>query len=377
MFRLHRFHKVVIVIFLAVFSLVLVWFYELRKPSEPVSDQIFTLVSNCRKERSYLPCVKTRIKDLLRSHDSGIVLSEVERLFHAQEKNGDQGWVTCHDLAHVFGELTVESGTPVGTALATCSKSCGFGCAHGALFASVKKSAVQASSFSAVCDMFLEGYPPQEYDACIHGFGHAVAELAQKNISESLHFCSSLASQARFKCAAGVFMEIIGTQESPGDYPYTDMQSFCHDIPESYNAVCAEQTGENSMNRTRNPLTAWKECAAVPLRYRPQCVTSLANIFYYQVDGSEQEILRFCGSLPSDMHAACYLGIIQSDVISNRTATHSVGICSALSGAARSTCFGELGAKSEYVYGSVTGKTLCDTLSESDRLPCLSGQIIH
>ncbi len=337
-----------------------------------LSDAITEVLVSCRDQHIRAACIKAKITPLVRKYNQSEILPALELAFREREYAGEAGWVSCHDLAHLVGEAEVEKGTPIGSVVVSCSSACGFGCTHGALFAYMKRQRFDRKSIPGVCASLKHGYPPQTYDACIHGLGHAMAELASYTVNTALDYCGELGDVPDSeRCAAGVFMEMIGTDSEPGPVAYAGMQSFCKDVPGTYASVCAKQTGENSISRLRDEQQALRECMAVEQKDRPDCLVSLANMYYFQVDGDAGRIFEFCAGLRPELVDSCIRGSIQSDVITNAKADHSIALCTLLTGNQRSLCFSELGQKVAYVYGTDLRQPFCAALPAGDMASCL------
>lgn len=344
---------------------------------QPLSATVAAVLERCQDGSRLVPrCLKEGLQPLLRQAGPGAVLDETERIFRADPRIS-HGSVTCHDLAHLVGEAAVEAGLPVHETLRACTDGCGFGCTHGALFASIRRDGFDTSTIGTVCVPFRQGTGApasgkQSYDACIHGLGHAVTELASHETTAALAYCDILGEhQDRDRCAAGVFMELIGSAEEPGPVPYSGMQQFCTTVPASYGAVCARQTGENSLTRTRNAEEALRECAQVPAAERGDCITGLANILYFQMNGETDRLGQFCAAVPPSAVSACLLGIIQSDVITDASARISITVCRDVRGRQlRNGCFRSLGEKMAYVYGTAARTAFCAALPAEESTAC-------
>ncbi len=360
------FTKLVLLIFIvsALFVLLRVAHKPEVRDTAIIRNFIGDIVMSCKGKQpvgEYISCFKHAIRIPVKQLGIREVTESLAGEFSQEAHEGSPGWVSCHDIGHMVGEIFVEEGGNVREGLAQCPQSCGFGCQHGVLFSAISKDPQFEERISSVCIQEEDG-PPQQDDACIHGIGHAVSELVGRDIEKARLYCERFSDDHQKRtCFSGVLMEIVGFPTAGREHLATteSWEQFCQQFPQLYMDQCFIDAGANAYGIHRDMAAAGSVCMSVPVDLRGDCVSSLGNIVYYTVDGSKVDYLGYCSLFPDAHRSHCYRGYIESDVISHPDAELSKELCLGLPERDRRDCLRMFGAKISYVYGHQAKDDVC------------------
>lgn len=127
---------------------------------------------------------------------------------------------TCHDAAHIVGELAFREVGNIAKSFELCTESCMSGCIHGALLGAVNDhtGGEEHELEHVSLDSFAEDLPsictsdtsdPALEGTCIHGVGHALMSLST-HLDDGLALCDGYADERkRYFCETEVFMEML------------------------------------------------------------------------------------------------------------------------------------------------------------------------
>lgn len=343
-----------------------------------VQKDLTDILTQC-KEGGYaasVMCFRKRAESLVRRVGVNAVIDELDNLFVSQPEEGDFTGVSCHDMAHVVGELAARGDENIGEILAQCTNACGYGCQHGTLLGAVQKNPKMLEDLSYVCAPVSKApFHSQDYDACVHGVGHAVSDIAGLEFSRAFALCDSFMLESERKiCAEGVFMETIDAP-SLGRSAYQfvgTIDDFCSQFSGVYQDACFETGGLHIFAFTKDSQRAVEACLTIPAVYTKRCVLSLMNTLYYVFYGQPEPIAAFCATLDGELISSCLLGAIQSDVVTNMIPENSIAVCEIFTKENRIDCFDALGDKVEYVYGRNIRYEVCQKVPTDMREECIN-----
>jgi hypothetical protein len=346
--------------------------YLVNRGNPTTIETLLTITSTCQQSTGLMAaqCFRANVSPLVEKKGANEVIMQLDALFATQRSQGSAMHVSCHDIAHIVGELAGKTGE-IGEVLGSCTNACGYGCQHGVLLGAVQKNPATLQQLATVCQ---KGEHPQDYDACVHGLGHAISDIAQSKFSGAFALCDQLIAVADKKtCAEGVFMEIVDAP-SLGRAPYMINQSihdFCEQFMGVYKDVCFETGGLHVFTSTRDPLRAKQACITLPQQHVEKCLTSLVNTLYYVWQADVPQIAKFCRETGVVLELPCVIGAIQSDVVTNKNPQYSIALCGLVAVENQLSCFKALGDKVEYVYGKNIRTSVCQEISTDVREACV------
>jgi hypothetical protein len=335
------------------------------------------ILESCRSDNYslYVLCFKKEAGSLVRNIGANAVINSLDTLFEKQKQERVINSVSCHDVAHIVGELGVAKTENVGEVLAQCTKACGYGCHHGALLSGVRHNPEVLNNLSHICtSVSRPPFQKQDYDACLHGLGHAVSDIANLDITNALSYCDRLSEEREKKlCAEGVFMEIVDSPsfEHPRYAINDDVGVFCDTFAGVFRDVCFETAALHVLDVQSDVSSLKAICKDVPAPQRGPCMVQLLNSLYFIYKGDSDRIISYCSDLQGDLFSACVLGAIQSDIVTNPMPVMSLKVCQNIPADYQHMCYSQLGEKVAYVYGDTAREYVCRGLAEEQMRQCM------
>ncbi len=231
----------------------------------------------------------------------------LEKTLHALAEIDEEDGIKqqCHSLVHFLGQEAYRTSRDLPKAFAQCSSAiaCGEGCYHGAVEAYIEETGdqLEGASIAKICSRDFTGNEVN-YQACVHGIGHAFMLLSGGEVLQSLPKCDFLAAGDREDCYAGIFMENVfgaGSLDHPAQYLKRDDPMYpCTIVEDRYKNVCYSSQVDLVMppGPTRYEVGRLY-CADVPAAYRADCFGSLGGDIVLFTE-NPAEVAAVCETVP-------------------------------------------------------------------------------
>jgi hypothetical protein len=197
-----------------------------------------------------------------------------------------------HQLAHALGRRAFASAGQDDTVITHCRSDFGSGCYHGVVEATLKQHAVAMDALERMCAAAGSQARLGSLFECVHGVGHGVFGATGGDVSQALHDCDKLSSDAlRNSCHEGVFMEAITTAVA-------GHQHHAHGGP-----------GEHAMGLVVDPGDPYSPCRAFQNQYGQACWIFQGFIILRSVEFDAGKALQVCDRAPSEWVPRCYQSV--------------------------------------------------------------------
>ncbi len=341
------------------------------------APQLDSIITSCwEKDPSptYIRCVKgNALKRLVQSAGVTVVMKALNDLFASKKTVAGFATTSCHDVAHIVGELSVEGGRSLGDTIASCGGFCSYGCVHGALLSGIKAHPELANNPDTICTSLPQSAPFAHRVACEHGIGHGMAELASYDMSKAFASCDGLSSEAaRFHCGRGVVMEVVDSPvlAHPKRTLPEDILSFCNELSGIYRDACLVNVGSRELARSGRMDLALGNCRrVVPDKLQESCMEYLGQNGYFLFNRDVDKLLTLCGSAEDKLFLACVAGGLEAISYYQRT-DDAVLLCNGAGDKLRTWCFLTFGEKLEFIHGKDMRKRVCGNLSGPPKTYC-------
>lgn len=214
-------------------------------------DEAAVVLTECAEDgdaAAYLSCVRVYAEDKIPADGPGAFAHALDTVYaegrapalevgspqcpsYLWDEDNPEARCQCHYVAHVAGEVAIEQGRSLGETIAACGSACGYGCVHGATLAEVRTEPTllnDADRLTAICTEADLSH--EEYLSCVHGIGHALAELRGFDIRAAFPGCEVFSDvNDRTECALGVAMETYGYQDGKKLRSFTldELERYC------------------------------------------------------------------------------------------------------------------------------------------------------
>lgn len=365
-------------ILLAIVFFVMGWFTNTTR-RKTIPERIERILEECRKRDptpNYIRCFKGEdTRKIIDSVGVSQTMSVLGELFGEQGEIGGVATTSCHDFAHLIGEIAIENDTPLGETIGSCTSACSYGCVHGAMLAAMRKDRSIVDTIPTLCSMLTDPELPEaQRVACIHGLGHGLAALYTLDITQSIEACTSLPTyEAQFHCGRGVFMEIIDSPvlEHPRMELPEDIISFCRSFEGIFSDACFANAGSREFARSGDIEKAITNCDASP-ENRDTCMSYLGQNVYFLLGKDVIRALAVCQKAKEEL-GACATGVLMSIAYVEEAQQGKV-LCETISRAYHNECYGKLGDSVAFVHGEVTRQEFCGQFAPEEASECLKGR---
>ncbi len=240
----------------------------------------------------------------------------------------------CHAEAHSLGRLLYkETGRDLSYALSLSEETCASGLFHGALmeaFGDIHQlhgARLDAPEIRDFAINFCEDPKERPADVvkgdCIHAIGHAIAYLADYDLSSSLALCNAFPDVGgRYYCATGLYMQAL---ESASDSPVrNEAPSVCG--RNDYPAACYRYALRIPFKTDPKNILAY--CDALPHgTERNGCFHGAGKILGNTINDTPSLLSTFCASANLTDRRMCVEGAVGHTASFEGQASTSAHIC--------------------------------------------------
>lgn len=281
------------------------------------------------------PCYREKIKPILNSVGLTKIMNAIDQIYGS----------TCHDQAHITGEVAGEIVSDPAKALQSCTEQCGYGCFHGVLLGAFKvRGNNLLRNLSSLCKTYSDkSFPGQGLTACRHGLGHGLAELSDFNLSKATSYCDLLEDgRAKEECATGVLMEVIETSiidPKNQRIPIPDnISEVCKDLSGLYLEICQINIGSYEYKRSADLKKSFSLCKSIPTNLQDNCAGDMGTDLYFMLR-DPGKIWQACEMSDPDQIPLCVRGAAFSALVTDPSGETSLNLCKKISDDLKQNCF--------------------------------------
>lgn len=350
-----------------------------QEEKKDTGQRFSSIISKCDSSGSdrnlFIRCFRHNIRSFIANYGMVSALDTLEKEYpqHSSEGKGDA--ISCHDIAHIVGEIGAEYQASQGV-MTSCTRVCGYGCFHGAASMLLKTRNDLMSRLPSLCAPFSgASFPGQDLTACFHGLGHGLADLAERKPMPAVSLCDHLTTtSSRIECATGVLMELIDTPtlNQPKLALPASIPNFCRTLPDIYADVCLRNAGGYEFRRSHDVKKAFDICGEFDTLLSHDCAVAMGSDFHFIFMGNTQDIIRACQTGNDDQIKPCVKGALFSSLVSDPTGNIGANLCQHTKGHVRSYCFAVLGADIERLYNQKEKIRFCHQFLADDQISCVS-----
>lgn len=332
---------------IVLFLLVLVFAGQVGKKERVAVFELERLIVACSNKESGeldFSCFRSKITPLVTKDALPEIMRSLNALYLRPE-----GLSSCHNPAHIVGEVAADKGLSLSEIGEICNKSCGYGCEHGAFIQELRKEGNLLAALSSSCK------PSEGVDkaSCYHIVGHGLAEVFQNDISEAFEVCNGFPGW-QINCGDGVLMEYL--QGSPNTKlagtsfeSEEGLLSFCQSLPEPHKTSCFNQAGFYAYSLVRDKKSEAEICQKVPKEQARSCIYYLGSRVYFEFRDSGARLLDFCSQFQEAAYE-CVKGAIETDASLDSQASFSRELCASLGSEKQEGCLSFLNEKLEWFH---------------------------
>lgn len=322
-------------------------------------------------------CVYEDLETLITRDTIDPILATLEKTFSNQKSSLEYGTTSCHNPAHIVGEIAYEKGISYTELLNTCSTRCGFGCLHGGFMARFKEGESEfLDSFKDVC-YNLDDNSDKNVRSCLHIVGHGLNEFYREDIEATSEKCLEFETEkGRWHCFSGVRMEyLVGSPGNPPkiEYSVDNLLAFCKRFPQEYQDECFAEAPFYALKIAGDVETSVKICDSLDLDEitRRKCAAGAGTEIVTMKKDTPEEVYQYCkrhGEFVNDcIWGATDLFSSEWDYLRN-----GAKLCNMIEGSFRRECYAYFGEGLERWYDKKFRKKICGELSQTEESYCLS-----
>lgn len=349
---------------------------SLRQTPKTIASELKEIIEQCRqydKSPSYIRCFTSQhTRKLIQKNGTHAVMTALGDLFASTDEIAGVATTSCHDFAHLVGEMSSENSSNIAQTIASCTQFCSAGCVHGALrvWLSTSDSIAQ---IPYICSGLPANTTEAIHAACEHGLGHGIADLNNFSLVPSLSACDKLQTdEAKINCGRGVIMELFDAPTK--DHSQTsipdNMLAWCKRMPGIYARSCFASAGVREYIRTRNEQLAIGICTSLDESLADECLGYLGSNMYFLLKRDVADVSQACRFVGGGMNA-CLRGVLESIAMYERH-DDAKKLCSTLFGDEIGQCHRAYDQKVAYVFGQKSTDSTKESLPLKNALTMCS-----
>ncbi len=297
----------------------------------PFSFNTSTILSKEETEQ-----VKTYFSELIQTESPKVALSQMRILTNEYPSISR----ICHDLVHEIGHQTYEKYGDFASSMAYRENMCGSGFLHGVIETHFAKVDNVFTEMDTICDTYTT---TNDKAKCYHGVGHGIMYYSQNDLPISIERCDRYQdSEAKLRCAEGVFMENFNTDNDDHVSLYLDEQnpaSVCVDLPPIYKGTCYFYAPLHYLSLH---VDAYEEalvwCTTQETDFQPVCASGVGSRAIKQHITSPQYVEHMCMSGTPDQERACLDGMVSYYLVHVDSLSKARDMCFTLKASNQQAC---------------------------------------
>jgi hypothetical protein len=305
----------------------------------------------CKQQK----CINTSLQKITAKYGTQKALDSLQ---YYVDKVPDSLKGDNHLRAHYIGYQSLKSFGMTGQAFLECTIIYDYGCMHGFIEQMIWDGMTPGKTAEKLCRPVesSQSYSSNMKYYCYHGIGHGVLDYYDYDLTASLQFCDTLASQlGQTGCWQGVFMENVSAytigEKHNGTFSKTDPLAPCDVVEAKYQRECyinqegylfsfydwdagkaayaclgaGEQIGtcmegiglaassvpwQHILLKDKITISlgenAWMICQKFPAGYVTGCVTGAVTQILENDGVNFKQAANFCAVVDSASNTACY-----------------------------------------------------------------------
>lgn len=353
--------------------------------SQNLEERVVQILKDC-KGKSDTPnaldatCAYKRLEKLVEKDTVDPIIAVLEKTFSEQESSVEFGTTSCHNPAHIVGEIAYEKGMNFSDLLDVCSERCGFGCLHGGFIARFKESSQDfLTGYKDICSN-LEEPTDRNIRSCWHIVGHGLNEFYRDDLEATNEKCMELPTEkARWHCFSGVRMEyLVGSPGNPSriEYSAQNLLNFCEQFPVEFQDECYAEAPFYALKVAGDVDTSIEICKGLNLDRitRMKCASGAGAEYVTIYKNDPDSVYNYClrhGEYFND----CVWGALQVFSSEWDYLRNGARLCEIVNTGFRDQCFSYFGEGLEWWYDKEFRENICGELSEPEKNQCLTDPI--
>lgn len=341
---------------------------SLNLQNKNLPKELRSVWDDCKKN---IGCLRQKVKPLLSNYGLTKIINAADQAYGS----------SCHDQAHIIGQIAGENEKDVSKILGSCTSQCGYGCYHGVILGAFNVSGNSLlNNLSSICQQYSSSsFPGQNLSACRHGLGHGLAELTGFNPTKTASYCDRLAdSRAKEECATGMLMEIIDNSITDPSNPRIkipeNISDVCKPLSGMYSDICLLNIASYEYKRSQNGEKAFRLCKTIPSKIQNDCAQDLGTDFHFILSGDAENIWKACSIGDGDQIRLCIKGALFSSLVTDSSGKTGLNLCRRILKDLQPDCFNYLINSIDGIHGESGKNTFCNQLDPKESKYCIISQ---